>query len=354
MEKPKTINTGAATFDGASKILRHPHLIAAYKRKTLASPITVEIDLTNHCPHKCPRCTGGASSRAYLTNAKVISIIDEIASYGTKAVVFTGGGEPLVHPDAISIMAKARRAGLDVGLITNGTILPHMPSSAAHRIVQNCLWIRVSIDAGTPEIYKRTHGVAGFDDAWKAVELLADASRDSESVTPATVGVGYLVGRETVAGMQSAAIRARHAGANYIQFRPFLEEMLTVPEAAVANEIARCRSLERPGFFIGYVDAKFQHERKLRGRSYDTCHGSYFTVAIQADGNVVVCCHQRGNSELYGGNIHNETFRSIWEGPQMQKVRGVDPHKCIPLCHHDMLNETIEHIMSPLAHENFL
>jgi hypothetical protein len=218
-------------------------------------------------------------------------------------------------------------------------------------LVHACTWIRVSIDAADPVTYMQTHAVDKFEDAWEAVKILADAAKACPN--PATIGVGYLLGEKTLAGMYNAAERARDAGANYIQFRPFVEEASTISAVRVAPIVDACRRLERPGFSIGYLDHKYCGER-LHHRQYDTCHGAHFTTVIQADGHVALCCLYRGKPEMSGGSILERPFPEIWEGERMAELRRIDVHKCPPLCRHDTLNELVETILQPKEHANFL
>jgi len=335
-------------FDGAVKVWAHLDVLAAYQVGELRPPVTVELDLTNICQHRCPRCVGGRDNVAKLPLRDATKIVNDLACYGVKGVVFTGGGDPLCHPDAVSIITDAHKAGLDVGLITNGTaIAKHL--DMAMPLSQACCWIRVSIDAGDADTYLQVHGVNRYGDAWAAVQALGNVVRGSKAAT--TIGVGYLIGQATIDGMFSAAAMARDSGAAYIQFRPFVEEAATT--FGIAATLEACRSLETETFHVGYLDHKYI-ARRLVGRTYDRCHGCHFTAVIQADGNVPLCCLYRGQPNYYAGSILVDSFRSIWEGERLRELRAINPRVCPPLCRHDTLNELVETCMSPREHHNFL
>jgi len=335
-------------FDGSAKIWSHANVLAAHQQGELLPPVTVELDITNICSHRCPRCVGGRDNLAELPLRDATRVVDELASYGVKGLVFTGGGDPLCHPDCVSIITDAHEAGLDIGLITNGMAVAKHPEWAIP-LAKACRWIRVSIDAGDADTYLQIHGVKRYSDAWSAVHLLGNAVRGSNATT--TIGVGYLLGQATIDGMFSATTLARESGASYIQFRPFVEEATT--KFDIAATLDACRALETEVFHVGYLDHKYI-ARRLVGRTYDRCHGCHFTAVIQADGHVPLCCLYRGQADYYGGNIFNESFRSIWEGERMEMLRTINPHECPPLCRHDMLNELVEQCMMPREHANFL
>ncbi len=335
-------------FDGSAKILSHTDKLAVHRRTELSPPVTVEFDLTNICQHRCPRCVGGRDNTATLSLAKALQVVAELSEYGVKGLVFTGGGDPLVHREAVEIIEHAARLCLEVGLITNGQAIA-ADKDKATLLVGACRWIRVSIDAGDPETYRHVHGVDRFNDAWAAVRHLANAA--VECAQWPTIGVGYLIGFETVDGMVRATQLARDAGAAYIQFRPFVEEATEAFD--LTTVLATCRAFETETFRVGYVQHKYDGPRRLM-RQYSRCHGCYFTSVIQADGNVVLCCLHRGNPQFYGGSIHEKPFREIWEGDALARLRQIDPTKCPPLCRHDTLNEFVDLCMQPKDHENFL
>src|SRR6185436_9951432 len=57
-----------------------------------------------------------------ITTAKAIEILDDCGSLGVKAIQFTGGGEPTVHPDHLLIFEYAQNMGLETSLVTNGVL----------------------------------------------------------------------------------------------------------------------------------------------------------------------------------------------------------------------------------------
>ena len=64
---------------------------------TKPTAINFEIDLTNGCNHRCSFCQWGSyleSNRATLKSKIVLKTLPELINYGTKAITWTGGGEP--------------------------------------------------------------------------------------------------------------------------------------------------------------------------------------------------------------------------------------------------------------------
>jgi len=79
-------------------------------------------------------------------------IADQCGEYGAW-VRISGGGEPLLHPQAVELIEYAKKAGARVGLITNGSRFTEESSS---RMLQaNVDMIEFSVDAADPDDYTR-------------------------------------------------------------------------------------------------------------------------------------------------------------------------------------------------------
>ena len=80
----------------SDKILSANHIgrVANWVSGENVGPITVEMDMTNRCNSRCPGCAGGRENQESLSNPK--SLIDQLVGMGTRGLIFSGGGEPLL------------------------------------------------------------------------------------------------------------------------------------------------------------------------------------------------------------------------------------------------------------------
>jgi len=320
------------------KLLHHLDRVAAWQRGVVPAPVTMEFDLTGRCNHRCPKCCGGYRS-GDVSADDARDWLAQMAAYGVRGVMFTGGGEPLLHPQAVDLIERAATAGMSVGLITNGTLLT---AGQADRLVELCEWVRVSIDAGTPDQYRLTHGMGpeNFLRAWKAVAMLANA-RDRRGAA-CTVGIGYLVSETTAGGILAAHRMANEAGADYLQLRPFLGE-----GAPLAPDLlhlpGRCR----------VVCSEAKYVAMGQERNYTTCHGAWFTGVVQADGSMPVCCHGRGGP--YFADLHEIGFAAAWESAEHRRaIERVELSRCPMRCRNHGLSEWLEIVRRPVMHEAFV
>ncbi len=98
----------------------------------------------------------------------VLTLLQQAAMVGVRTVSFSGG-EPFVHPGIRQILRAAVDGGLEVELVTNGTLVK--PSDIP--LLEQVKCVTVSID-GTAPVHDYVRGRAGcWDSTMKTVRLLA-------------------------------------------------------------------------------------------------------------------------------------------------------------------------------------
>ena len=332
---------------GQQKILNHPEKIANWCQGGDETIITVEIDMTNACNSNCPGCIGGRNNSEKITYVEAKNIIDQLVDIKAKALIFTGGGEPTVNPDTLRAVVYAKESGLDVGYITNGMI---MTDEVAETILKNCVWIRISLDAGTPDMFKKIHGL-GEEAFYSVIENIKKLVQFKKKLkSNCTIGVAYLTGRETKRGMHDFARLSSTLGVDYAQFRPFHNDFTDV-----GKEIGEVREKYENDMFkiVGSIQkySKFKEENK---RPYTKCYGVNFCTVICADGTVQTCCHTRGKDKYILGNIKKDSLRNIWSNRE-KVFSKIDFADCGPyFCRADEFNRLLFEIASKKNHVNFL
>lgn len=176
-------------------------------RPSIGSPLTVELQLTDRCTHRCPWCIyDRASTDLSLTIAK--AAISDAAALGASSLIVSGGGEPLLHAYASEILAAARAAGLHVCLLTNGELLSPM-----HDVVLACCdFVRVSLDAGRPKTYSRLHGVG--EERWH--EVWAGISGIASHAGGPLIGISYVATPNNCDELGQLAVVAASSGVKYL------------------------------------------------------------------------------------------------------------------------------------------
>ena len=114
-------------------------------------PWVVELDPTTACNLACPDCISGTLlGQGGFSSQRFLAIVDELIEAGIRAVVLIGGGEPMMHIVIGEAIEKFGKAGVDIGITTNGLFLEKYKNI----IGQYVSWTRISVDAATDNLYK--------------------------------------------------------------------------------------------------------------------------------------------------------------------------------------------------------
>nr|MDT0658184.1 radical SAM protein [Micromonospora sp. DSM 115978] len=336
------------------KLLTHPAVLDAARRPEPMRPINLEINPINICNQSCSWCTYGYlhERREVLPRERIIELLDDAAGLGVQSVTWTGGGEPTVYPDLAEVVEHAAGLGFRQGMNTNGV---RLTERLRESMVTGFSYVRFSVDAGSPDVYARTHRVnAGlYRVVLENIRRLVD-ERTAAPTSRLTVGFSFLVDASNVADLAEGARRARAAGVDYFQVKPIVHYDRSngqfSADSGMWTELERqldeVWALHGPDFDVRVLDYKFGDiTRADHGRSYDVCRGNELLATVGADGSVDLCCAYKGVPEWSFGNINDERFTDVWNGERRRKTLAlVDVHRCPPLCKAHEMNKLIHFI----------
>lgn len=332
-------------FNANEKILQYQDKIHNYLHghETL---ISFELDLTNKCNNRCPRCTGIKEGGAELSASQIHSIVEQMSELGVKSVVISGGGEPLVSPHFIPTLYDFQSHGISIGLNSNGLA---MHDEQAHAILDTCKYFRVSLDAGTPSMYKLTHGMEE-EEFWHVIENIENLILlKGLTTTNISIGLGYLTGLTTLPGIMNFFDLSNSLHVDFAQLRPFTNECGDVSD--YINE-ARKRY---PNLTITSSSHKYTHLNDSTPRPYNICHGMYFNTVITADFKMWACIHHRQDPKYFLGDLNELTISEVLKSERMKEVQhSITFNDCPLFCRNDAINRTLSGVCSHVNHKEFL
>lgn len=335
-------------FNSNEKILRYLDKLDYFfnGHKTL---IVTEFDLTNRCNNNCPGCCGVRENGAELSREQIDLIVRSLRDIGNQGVILSGGGEPLISPHFSYAVKELRKNGMKLGLNSNGLALTE---ELAELIADNCTYFRISLDAASPELYKKTHGMspAAFQKTVDNIRMFARVKKARGSQT--SYGVGFLTSRDTAGEMEAFVRLARDCGVDFAQFRPFTGDLYDVTETYQRLK----ETYETPDFGVRASLQKYKEMKTGGKREYDRCRGMFFSTVITADAKVFACLHYRQREEYYLGTITEDTSLSdIFRSPRMRQVyESIDCSKCPSMCRNDAFNRTLDTLSLDVTHREFL
>ena len=133
------------------KVFRHKDLLGRLENSERCNPLYIRIKPTNVCNHNCYYChyknpylaLDEYNMNDMIPREKMLEIVEDMREMGVKAVTFSGGGEPLVYPYIEETMEEILSAGIDLSIITNGSML----KGRRAELLAKAKWVRISIDS---------------------------------------------------------------------------------------------------------------------------------------------------------------------------------------------------------------
>jgi MoaA/NifB/PqqE/SkfB family radical SAM enzyme len=356
-----------------AKLLLYRDVIERARRGPTPGPISLEWDLSNTCPHDCPFCSFGTSeSQGYRQQHwqhfpidRALALPAELAAAGVQSVTFTGGGEPLMHPEVDQIMRATAVAGIEFGLVTNGMLIGRVLT----RLAGDARFVRVSLDAGSNETHAKLHrpkDAQQFDkimDGMKALRAIADDAFQTGARTHAlTIGASFCVTDENWQELGRCAARLKAIGVNYLEVRPTFPTtwrgdgwglaLSSVAAAIEALQEARSAYDDDQFSIIGMIERFDALEHPDKG--YTRCQIGPLMSVLGADGRLWHCCVQRGQAEFDLGSVLHVPFADAWKVAQARHMgEKIDVLQC-PRCRYDNYNRLLSGLQSDAMHTRFL
>lgn len=332
---------------GASKIAWFPEKLESLRTGYVTAPVCVRIKPTNRCCHNCSWCVyrhsfSGMHETCNRTDEipyeKLSGIITDLVRLGTKTVIFSGGGEPLVYTKILGAMLQCQSGGLGYAMITNGQLLcGHVAD-----VLADADWIRISMDYWDGDSFMASRGTLGFDTLCSNV---ADfAARDMRS----QLGANFVVTKDNYEHLYEATKLMIDIGIGSVRFSPlwvpgFVEYHSPFLQS-VAEHIVDIRAR-----FVKEIVVLDSYEMVSESLSRDRhkCWYNQITPVVAADQNVYTCHNMAYDPRGKIGSIANQTFRDLWFSKETTMFfKSFDPaERCVGQCSSDNRNRFIDDLM---------
>ena len=282
---------------------------------------------TNRCNHNCVGCEYArvhTRDAAELDEGRMLTLIDEIADLGAVSILFTGGGEPMMHRGFCAAVEKAKGRGLSIGVFTDGAFLFRRQSEC---LARNASFVRISIDATSAATFASVRGVrpSQFQHVKRAVKELAAAKRGVGSRLQ--IGLKFLVRPSNIHEIPSFPELAKELGAESVQYKL----LRNGPDEPDAEQVARARALIETATNSCPEGVRVSGALPRKEIVVDTpCWLSPLRVVVSAEGDVHICNYFSHRRETHTfGNIYRQRLSDIWFGDAHRRsLASIDSSQC--------------------------
>ncbi len=346
------------------KIYSHiPKLYDWYMDKDIY-PISIEIGITSKCNHNCCWCSikpKEINRSSYLEQEIIDNFVLDISRMDVRSVVVSGSGEQTLHPYFCDFLRNLKKAGIYIGLNTNGSKLSH---EICRAVADTATWVRVSLDASSEDVRGAVHGVKDLQRTVKGIKRLVALKREKN--LNISIGTQMVICPENEMEIESCAELSKSMGVDYQQIKPTIPFDYYYPDLKDGKKImsswlervkAVADNLQTDGFMINVRFDQFQNYIDgvdLRQKAGIPCLTS-FSPYVEADGLVWYCVDKKGNDNYLLGDLHKESLMDIWRSKTRKKVLDyVDKNPCGHICRNSPLNEFLWEMKNPTPFYSFL
>jgi len=310
-------------------------------------PGSVQIDLTNNCNNDCIGCWCNSPlleekkispevKNQSIPYKRVLKLIDELYRMGTRHIYYAGGGEPFMHPQIMEIIRHTKKRGLECYVNTNFTLIDEKRCRELAALKVDALI--VSIWAGTPDVYTKTHPNKNAEAFLRIKEALQNLNQIKKGQPFIKIyNVIFNKNYHDLKAMVDLALETHSEAVEFtvidtipgktdslllndLEKQELLENCAVIKDQHTNNGLTDKIKLLSFDQFIRRVsnnDAKTaEYDSDIIGKM--PCYAGWAFVRILADGNVNSCLKSH---RFPVGNILKEDFRSIWNNNLQRTFR---------------------------------
>jgi radical SAM protein with 4Fe4S-binding SPASM domain len=289
--------------------------------------------------------------------------LTNMAKKGVKSVMFAGEGEPLLFKNLDLIVEHCSKVGIDTSLTTN--FVP-LNKKNIERCIENCSWIKVSLNAGTASSYAKIHQTKELDFERVINNLEYALQYKKEKNLECTVGVQMLLLPENKDEAVILAQKCKDIGVDYLVIKPYSQHLFSETTKYENIDYSQMMNIEKDleifndDNFNVVFRANTMQKYVEKKQPYSKCYSTpFFWGYIAADGKVFGCSAYLGDENFCYGNIYENSFEEIWESDKRKASYNfvqneLDIKNCRVNCRMDEVNRYLWRLKNPNSHDNFI
>lgn len=335
------------------KIFAFPDKVQSFRDNKLTAPLYVRIKPINRCNHACHWCVYSDGTlrpkdrpdkhlqagmhetmkeQDTMPTEAALSLIESLSSIGTKAVTFSGGGEPLLHKDIASIMRKTVDLNLDLSIITNGQLL----TGERAEILTHAKWVRISMDYTSEEQMVASRNVPGRFFSGVMNNIKGFASNKKEDCD---LGVNFIITRDNYQGIVAFAKTLKDSGVGNVRFSPvyiqgFKEYHAPIAEKVV-EQLKECQAFCDSDFSIN-TTYDLDSASKSSHHEFSRCLYAQASCVVGADLNIYACHNTAYSKHGLITGMQNRTFKEAWFSTECREWH--NKFRPCDVCNHECAN----------------
>ncbi|MCP5234171.1 MAG: radical SAM protein [Zoogloeaceae bacterium] len=334
--------------------------------KALSMPFQVGWDITHSCNFRCRHCLFSSeqlSDKTSLSRDEALSFISHLAE---KKVfhLSLAGGEPLLYPYIVDVIAAATSAGILVAMSTNASLLDKALAEELKKAGLKSL--QISLDGSNSLVNDSIRGEGSFDRTMSGIKTAISSGF--------SVYLAIVIVKQNIHELHEYMEFASNLGVHGIKVQTLIDSGLgheNIGYTGIEESALRLKLIELWNAKEKYRDklevmlplipealeqAKSEPEYFNKNTSCLGCQPGLSTVRVNSHGDVRACGGQVNAPSI--GNILEKPLQEIWkESSEIVRWRnaslvedGVSNSSCGSICGNGCRSATVSNIKLQEVH----
>lgn len=272
-------------------------------------PVSLSIEPTTSCNLRCPECPSGLRSFSRPTGMMemdtFIKIADELQNDISYLIMYFQG-EPYLNPGFLNLVNLANSHNIYTATSTNSHYLTK--ENAFETVKSGLSRIIISMDGVDQESYEKYRIGGQVFRVIDGIKNLTEAKKALKSNAPFII-LQFLLFNHNIHQIPEVRRLAGRLNVDRLEFKTaqvydFEKGSELIP---VQTEFSRYK-----------LNGDKQYQ--IKNDHHNKCWKMWHSCVMTWDGNIVPCCFDK-DARYIMGNIHDQSFREIWNGPKYQDFR---------------------------------
>jgi radical SAM protein with 4Fe4S-binding SPASM domain len=278
------------------------------------APTKITVESGNVCNLRCPLCPTGQGDKSAQKGMMPFETFEKLMDQAGRDLItirLYNWGEPLLNKDLVRMCELAYQRRVSVKLSSHlNDLTPELAEGLLRAKVKK---IYISADGATPESYAIYRRGGDFEKVMDNIRMLVAKKAELRATFTRVIWL-FHVFRHNEHEVEIARKLAGELG---------VKLQLNMVRTDMGKEIFEDakHALERDGHWLPEQDEYCAYDRDAETAQREVmCTLPWKDTAVNWDGKVLACCSVYDESHHYG-SIHDEDFRSIWNGKMYVEAR---------------------------------